>query len=182
MEDRPYYQRTQNRNGDQFFPTYPKAFRPTDNYFGNFTGIAVSESLKNIGLEQHSSFFYVDNVSSNDCIIGIYDELLTNKEIHQMAQSGMFQKECKVIAAYTSDQLLSALGSVAVSINPSGYFKNGFDVKYLDKQNNSLEKSGRNLPDVLGKLLKRLIETKRISLIQANKLLMAKYNKQTFPD
>lgn len=127
------------------------------------TSFMQSKILQEFGLVQHSDNFYFHSKSSEE------PTLYSGRELDILIQ---LYDAPVITAAYSTDQLIAALGSVAASLSVDEDNKGSFVVHYKDPISGMKEFSGDNLPDTLADLLASLLERKRKPLEEANRWLM----------
>jgi hypothetical protein len=126
----------------------------------SYTSLEVSKGLKKLGIAQHATAFY-DRT-----------EFISSELIDFMSREGMKMSTTEeLFAAFTSDQLIAALGAVAcgIEMNDEKYIKR---IHYSDPYDGMITRSGDSLPDLLGWLLIDLIQGRKKPLEEANRWLV----------
>lgn len=136
--------------------------QPINSAEGLHCSFPIAQKLKKLGVEQSSYYFLINTGETIIPAAGQMIEIILSTS-----------PDSEVVAAFSSDQLIKMLGSVASSINMKEDGAVFFTVHYKDPfDGNMLTHSDKTLPDALAGMLLLLIEGRKKPLDEANRWLV----------
>lgn len=135
--------------------------QPKTTIAGIICGIAVAKELKDLGITQRSAFYWANLDGELHPVQGQIVELIYQNDPNNPP-----------VSAFTSDELINMLGTVACGFQLDFQDQKFYQVHYKDPIDGMLTTEGNTLPDALANMLIRLLSQRKKPVEEANRWLV----------